>query len=268
MSILLSAYFPEGIVFAADRNATVVVQTGTQSHRWVEPTLTKVLSWPNHRAAVGYVGVAILAGLQMDEWLRVFIAGTRGFGNVDDLATELRDRVQADFRQDYGPGADLASLQLVLHLGGFADRKGTPVPVMCHVWNHGPIDPQTGHYPTATRDFQISEDFERDFRRYWPGHAYPEAARERLDELLSRQQFLWYNNGLNIGAFNVFKGFLWRSLNAIREAGFADQATGLAARAAYCKMAVEVFGAYYTHHYLPMNRGVGGGVDVVQLPWP
>ena len=166
MSILLSAYFPEGIIFSADKNATIILETSTRSHRWVEPTLTKVLSWPNQRAAVGYVGVANLAGLQMDEWLRVFIAGTRDFRSLDELATELRDRVQADFRNDHGPDADLACLQLVLHLGGFAQRNGTVVPVMYHVWNH------------------------------------------------------------------------WQSLNVVRSAGFTDQANGLEARAAYCKMAV------------------------------
>lgn len=268
MSILLSAYFPEGIVFVADKNATITLQEGTRSHRWVEPTLTKVLCWPNLRAAVGFVGIARLAGLQMDEWLRVFIAGTRDFQNLDQLATELRDRVQDDFRSDHGPDADFGSLQLVLHLGGFADRSGVAVPAMYHIWNHGPLDPRTGDYPMATRDFELSEDFERDFRHFWPGDCYPAQARARLAELLSRQQFLWYNNGLKIGAFNVFKEFLWQSLNKIRSAGFADQATGLEARAAYCKMAVEVFSSYYTHHYLPADRGVGGGVDVVQLAWP
>ena len=187
MSILLSGYYPEGIVFAADKNATVTVVSGTRVHRWVEPSLSKVLAWPGRRAAVGFVGVAFLAGLPMDEWLRVFVAGTRDFTDLSEVASELQVAVQRDFRAEFSASEDHTELQLILHLGGFIKQNGHHVPAMFHIWNHGPVDPKTGFYPTAERSFSLSEDFERSFRQHWPGDQYPREVRQRLAELLSRR---------------------------------------------------------------------------------
>jgi len=66
MSILLSGYYPEGIVFAADKNATITYVRSSGQKRHVEPTATKVLSWPYRKAVVGFVGLGTLVGLELD----------------------------------------------------------------------------------------------------------------------------------------------------------------------------------------------------------
>jgi hypothetical protein len=101
MSILLTAYYPEGIVFAADKNATIQYRV-----RYVSSTATKVLSWPRSRAAVGHVGLGGRADLELDEWMRIFIASTRDFDNIKDLANGLMECVQHDFQRDFPENSD------------------------------------------------------------------------------------------------------------------------------------------------------------------
>jgi hypothetical protein len=267
MSILLSGYFPEGIVFAADKNATITAITNLGQKRFVEPTATKVLSWPNSKANVGFVGLGQLTGLPMDEWMRIFIAGTRNFNNIDELAIKLHNDIQSDFDKEYSNQSNYNDLHLIIHLGGFGERKGIKVPVMYHIYNHEGLERKSGLYKSATSKFKLSEEFEKNFKEWWKNSNYPEQAQERLSSLVSRKKYMWFNNGANIGAFNVFKGVIWQSLNAIEEAGFAKHFSGIDARIAFCKMAVEVFGIYFTHHYFPDERYVGGGVDVVFIEW-
>jgi hypothetical protein len=264
MSILLSGYYPEGIVFAADKNATI--KYGSEK-RHVEPTATKVLSWPHRKAVVGFVGLGTLAGLNLDEWMRIFIAGNLDFEDFDSLAESLRRKIQQDFSEEYTTDTDVSDAHLVVHLGGFTRKENVPVPVMYHIWNHGDINPRTG-YPNAQRKFCLREDVEALFQE-WPNpEDYPVQVRQRLQGMIDERRYFWFNNGANIAAFNVFKDAIWQALHVIQDAGFRPKATGLGARVAFCKMAVEVFGSYFTHHYDPEERVVGGGVDVACIPWP
>jgi hypothetical protein len=268
MSILLSGYYPEGIVFAADKNATITYAGDSGMKRHVEPTATKVLSWPHHKAVVGFVGLGYLANLKLDEWMRIFIAGKQNFDDFDSLADKLLQAIQEDFNKDYPADQDVSDAHLIVHLGGFTIKRNIPVPVMYHIWNHGDIDPKTGEYPDAERIFKLSEDVEADFKK-WPNpEDYPERVRQRLQRMIDERRYLWFNNGANIGAFLIFRSFIWHALNQIQDAGFGPKFSGLGARVAFCKMAVEVFGSYFTHHYDPDERIVGGGVDVAFVPWP
>lgn len=267
MSILLSAYYPEGIVFAADKNATITNVALGRKH--VEPTATKVLAWPFQKAIVGYVGLGRLAGkLALDEWMRIFIAETRDFEDIDEVAHKLLERIQRDFDKDYPASTDVRKKHLIIHFGGFATRNGIQTPVMYHIWNHGDIDPQTG-YPHAERIFQISEDIERDFKAQPQPSNYPAGVRSWLQDKIDKGgEYHWYNNGANLAAFNTFKSVIWRSLRALQQAGFAPNSSGFDQRIAFCKMAVEVFGSFFTHYYPPEERIVGGGIDAVHIPWP
>lgn len=265
MSVLLSSYYPEGIVFAADKNATITNIPSGVKH--VEPTATKVLSWLFQKAIVGFVGLGRLAGITMDEWMRILIAETRELGDIDKVAHRLRDRIQEDFDKDYPAPADVRDKHLVIHLGGFATRSGIQTPVMYHIWNHGEIDPMTG-YPPAERKFRISEDIKRDFKVERKSSNYPTDVRDWLTSKIKAGEYHWYNNGANLAAFNTFKHVIWHSLRALQDAGFAPSASGLNQGIAFSNMAVEVFGSFFTHYFLPEDRAVGGGVDVAYIPWP
>ncbi|MHC4479002.1 MAG: hypothetical protein ACYTEL_25530 [Planctomycetota bacterium] len=268
MSILLSGYYPEGIVFTADKNACIEYETPQgEKRRYVESTATKVLAWPYSRAIVGFVGLGRLADYDMDEWMRVFIAGTRDFGNVDELAIELREQIQSDFNKDYRSITDISKCHLIIHLGGFAVRGAYATPVLYHIWNHGDIKPD-GSYPEAKRNFELREGIEAAFKGWPMPEDYPGRVRKRLESMVKEKRFLWFNNGANFTAFNIFKAAIWNALSVVQDEGFAPRFPGLGQRVAYCKMAVDVFGSFFTYHYGPDERVVGGGVDAAYVPWP
>ncbi len=217
---------------------------------------------------VGFVGLGMLASYTLDEWMRTFIAGAHDFDNFGVLAEELKAKIQADFDKDFPGNADVREAHLIIHLGGFVKKGDVFVPVMCHIWNHDGIDPKTGHYPPAERIFRLSEDIESNFKK-WPNpEDYPARIRQRLQRMIDERRYLWFNNGANLGAFLIFRDFIWQALHTIQDAGFGPTFTGLGARVAFCKMAVEVFGSYFTHHFDPEDRIVGGGVDIGSIPWP
>ncbi|MEJ2351153.1 MAG: hypothetical protein P8Y03_15320 [Anaerolineales bacterium] len=267
MSILLSAYYPEGIVYVADKNITATINTTSGIKKYVEPTGTKVLSWPNNRAVIGFVGLANLAGLTLEEYLRIFIASTRDFTDIDQLAHQLRDQIQIDFSKDFA-AQEVNEKQLIFHLGGFTKKENVCVPVLYHIWNYkGIVDPQTGKYPPGERIFQVNEDIETKFKDWPHPEDYPLRVRERLQNMVDQDRYLWFNNGYNLGAFNLFKDVVWQALCYLQKTPFALNISGINARVAFCRMAVELFGSYFTYHSYPEDRVVGGGSEAVFIPW-
>lgn len=270
MSILLSAYYPEGIVYVSDKNITLEMEATNGKKRYVEPTGTKVLSWPNNKAIIGYVGLASLASLTLEEYLRIFIAGTRDFSDIEQLANQLREQIQIDFSNDFATN-EVDDKQLIIHLGGFTKKENVYVPVLYHIWNYtGIIDPQTGQYPPGERVFKVGEDVEATFRGRPNPEDYPLKVRERLQNLVDNGNYLWFNNGYKLGAFNLFKDVLWQTLRILQNTPFAIDTSvpTINARVAFCRMAVELFGSYFTYHKYPEDRAVGGGSDAVYIPWP
>ena len=147
MSILLSAYYPEGIVYVADKNITSIITTKKGPKKFVESTGTKVLAWPNNKAVIGFVGLADLASLPMEEYLRIFIAGTREFVDFDQMAHQLCDQIQIDFANDFAT-QEVTDKQLIFHLGGFTKKQNVYVPVLYHIFNYtGGLNSTTGLYP-------------------------------------------------------------------------------------------------------------------------
>lgn len=266
MSILLSAYFPEGIVFAADKNVTLLYPGA----RDVEVGIaTKVIPWARRRAVVGFCGLGELASLSVDEWMRQFAGETRDFDDIATLAKQLRDRIQHDFDNTYPEETDIRKLGLIVHLGGFRYKKGIAAPAMFYISNVSGYD-KNGRYYNAVRHFDEPKDhFQRDMLK--GGITDPSGYRPRLEELYQDPRGLWwYNNGLYFPAFNVLKGALWGALTMIREKTaipFPKQPS-LEDRIAYCKIAVELFGSFFLHHFAPRLRRVGGGADAEWVPWP
>lgn len=263
---MLSAYHPEGIVFAADKHATV----HTTSERYTEPTATKVLAWPDKKAVVGYVGLGTLAGLDLDEWMRIFIAGHGDFDNLEELAEKLRVKIETDFQADYPQGSDVSKLQLIIHLGGFSQNEEAAVPVMYYIHNHSGIT-ENG-YTDGKRTFEKSDEVKKYFE-YWgpqraPNPHYPNDMQTLLLDIeRDGDIFLWFNNGANRVAFNLFKDAIWKILGALVQAGMLPR-SGIESRIAFANFVVDVFGSFYKHHYTPSRQAVGGGVDCVYVPWP
>src|ERR1700693_874814 len=121
MSILIVEFFPEGIVFAADRNVTVsrgAVQ-GQEQQR-------KVLKWPNQAAILGYVGLAAVGDETMEDWLWRFIGRHLTFTASSEVARDLKTELVRDI-----PARD-HDAQLPLHMATF--EPGRVVPVLPKCW--------------------------------------------------------------------------------------------------------------------------------------
>jgi len=265
MSILLSAYFPEGIVFAADKNLTLLYGIPGNLQQDVEVgATTKVIPWGHRKAVVGYCGIGQLVGLSMEEWLRQFAAKTRDFDDLDKIANQMRDEIQRDFDQDYPDGIDIDSTGLIVHLGGFRYESDIAVPSMYLISNVPGMD-LLGRYEKAVRNFQVSDELRtrvvnegaRGFRLW-------------LEKYYQEGKLIWFNNGLNFPAFNVLKEGLWQTLTALRNLPQMPlpQTPTLDDRVVYCKMAIELFDSFFRHHFLPSYRSVGGGADAEWVPWP
>lgn len=263
MSILLSAYFVEGIVFTADKNVTFT--TGTITDVEVG-RFTKVLAWPHRQALVGFCGLGELADLMLDEWLRIFIAGHRAFDHLDVIAEELRRTIEEDFRRDYPPGTTLKDDDgLIIHLGGFRLVSGYRVPAMYFIRNVYDHLTPTEHVEAR---FECSDDVEGQFQE-WGATDYPQRTRERLGEMFDqRGHFLWFNNGWRHDMFNVVKAHVWELLRTLRANGALPAQPSLENLEAYCRMAVQTYDVFMREHYVPQERYVGGGVDSVSIPWP
>jgi hypothetical protein len=266
VSILLSTYWEEGIVFSADRNATIVYQSGAQD---VEVDVaTKVFAWPRRKALVGVIGLGQLAGLHTDEWMRQFVAKTRDFDDIDELAQDLLGMLQSDFQFDYASAEDVSRKGMIVHLGGFADREGVPVPVMYLITNIPRMLTafKPYPYPDAEREF-VCSDLMNEYMSEW-GADYPQGVRSKIGQIVSRGDFLWFNNGLEYPTFNQFKSALWQVLSALRESRVLPTTPSLRDRASFSVMAVRTFGLFYEHHFPLHQRGVGVGADTVSMPWP
>lgn len=266
MSILLSTYWRDGIVFSADRNATVVYKTGPVVGQYVEVgSVTKVLPWPHRRALVGFIGLASLAGLRMDEWMRQFISASRDFESIDYVAEDLRGLLQADFDKDHPPGSDVRHAGAIVHLGGYKSQENTTVPVAYIITNIGGLLPR-GVYPDATRQFTVADQLPGVMEK-WKA-AYPSGVRDKIAAIEDRGDFLWWNNGYMYPAFNALKGSLWETLRVLRQEAMLPSTATMKDRVAFSEMAVRVFGLFFEHHFLPEQRAVGGGADTAWIPWP
>lgn len=242
MTILLSAYFPEGIIFSADRNLTKTYPDGQKEILY--SATEKVFQWENGQAVVGYTGIAKLAGKEMKQWIQDFIALNADFNDPDELAISMKNQIQADFENDYPFDTSVEKARLIIHLGAFRKENNFSVPALYHIRNVPGYD-KDGNYNQAEHVFKLNE--KDDVRVYFErsGTEYPEKVKEKLQkDLNDRNHFLWFNNGANFPWFNTFKESLWKALAIVRQ----PFPPTLNDRIAFCEMAVNLFGSYYEHY--------------------
>jgi hypothetical protein len=197
--------------------------------------------------------------------MRQFAALTRDFDDITALATQMKEAIQRDFDRDYPENANPSQAGLIVHLGGFRYEDGIAIPAMYYISNvPGYCD--CGRYSKATRRFNEPSD---EFRDNYVSTDAGEC-RQRLERLYREGGLIWFNNGLYFPIFNVFKEALWQALTALRDhrCDLLPETSTLADRVAYCKMAIELFGSFFRHHFMPSYRSVGGGADAEWVPWP
>lgn len=261
MSVLTIDLLPQGMIFAADKNVTI------QEFDPPDPGVPvrqgqilgqKVLKWPRNRALVGAVGRGNIGGQSTDAWLFDFMGDHVDFTNSESVVTELRDRLQAAVRT-LSPARGL-----IVEFGTFGNRDGVAVPEMWHVTNIHGLDQQTGRYIEVDNNFGMSEEVCGNHFRGIP----PREIRARLATLSHHRNPFWFHQGCELGIFNTLEAGLRAAFRTLEGGGLVHGPQSLSDWERHARMRILMYGAFFESFYEPWDRAVGGGADVVSIPWP
>jgi hypothetical protein len=267
MSILVVQALYEGLIFGADRNVTATSIKKTDDGKVVyvlrgQSQRQKVLRWPNYRAIIGYVGAATLRGIPTDEWIYDFIGRNLNFSDFKELAHHLRDEVQTQRIIDE---EDSKAEPLIIHLAGFEEREHIQVPVIWFITNSHRLDPN-GVYADIKKEFGVSEEL---WQERYILDSTPHTIRDFLGKRAKAYNPHWFHQGVDLVAFNTFDHFLRQSFRSLIESGLNRPfPTTLDEWGKHLSMSILTYGAYFQSFYDPSAQYVGGGVDIVSLPWP
>lgn len=268
MSVLTVLVVPPGLLMAADRNITLRVRSdvggGAQLEQVGYMQRPKVLEWPDGSAIVGYFGLARIAGQATDRWLYRYIGRNMPLDSIADAAQRLTADLNAEV-----PADDAGHEPLVIHLAGFDDIDGEPAPVVWFIHNTAGLTPQ-GRYIVGGR-FGCTEEL----RTAQP--ADPRFVGKSADEIRAElrarpwSQPFWFRQAADLGAVNALDEAVRLAMTAIvhtHPAQLHPVPQTLIDWSQHLKLAVLTFGAYFEAFYPPYEQVIGGGVDVVSIPWP
>jgi hypothetical protein len=252
MSIFVSEVLADGIVFAADKNITLT-RSGSST---VQDSGSKILRWPKRKALLGYVGCAQIGNQTMHDWLYDFIGAHIDFTEPEAVANDMRDRLQNEIG---GAG----SRGTIVQFATFVRRKGHIVPEFWHVTNiHGLAE--NGEYLPASDAFGATE-------RLLGVHlnqATPQNIRTVLRQCAEEFNPFWFHQGINLTVFNTLSGAVKQAFAALQKSGHLSPPQSLADWERHARMWVLIYGAYFEAFGEPGQRYVGGGADVLSIPWP
>jgi len=135
MTLVITELSSLGIAMAADTAITIPINPPNgQTYYRVLRGGVKLLPVPTLCAGISYWGLANLAGIPTDDWLREFL--TRNQGNINSLAglanqlqIELRQCIRAVNLQRFPNGS------FGVHLAGFVNSASGPLPAFYHIHN-------------------------------------------------------------------------------------------------------------------------------------
>jgi hypothetical protein len=259
MSIFVAEMLPDGIVFAADKNLTLpfVDRTGT-ALGGVQELGSKVLRWPRSTGLLGYVGLAEVGNQSMYDWLYDFIGDHIGFTDPAPVAASLRDRLQLQL----GPNAEATIVQFA----AYAIRDGCIIPEYWSITNV-PGQDDDGNYLPPSATFTASERL-LGVHLKDQGVKNPNGVRNYLRMRAEGFIPFWFHQGNNLHVFNTLEEAARLALRATRTKGLHQPPSSLAEWEQYAMFWVLTYGAYFDSFGGPGERFVGGGADVLSIPWP
>jgi hypothetical protein len=263
MSIFVCEVLADGIVFAADKNVTM---TKFDSHgnciATVQDLGSKILRWPKRKALVGYVGRAQVGDQTMLEWLYDFMGEHVAFTEPADVAKDMRDRLQ---RQLGGPGADRS----IVEFATFAEKEGYVVPEFWHITNvHGLT--ATGYQPASDTFIAAEQLLGVHLNNVQMNNVQisPANIRDYLQACASQFRPLWFHQGFGLPVFNTVSEAVRQAFAVLQNSGQLSPPQTLDDWERHARMWVLNYGAYFEAFGAPGEKYVGGGADVLSIPWP
>jgi len=257
MSIFVAELLPDGIVFAADKNLTLTfVDPAGAQLGGVQEIGSKVLRWPHAKGLLGYVGLADVGSQSMHDWLYDFIGDHIGFTDPAPVAADLRNRLQSEIGH-----ADRAIVQF----GAYAMRQGCIIPEYWSITNVPGLD-QDGYLPPS--DTFIASERLSGVHLRDEGVTSAHEVREHLRKRAEKFNPFWFHQGFDLGILNTISEAVRQALQAIQAGGLRRTPSTRAEWEQYAKFWVLTYGAYFDSFGAPGERYVGGGADVLSIPWP
>ena len=261
VSILVTHLVPQGLIFAADRNITTsisappVVRVGQKQR-------PKVLKWPNADVIVVYVGAGAIGGVATDTWLYDFIGRNLQFADLDHLADNLTD----DLNHALASGELDADDSLILHLGGFEEVDSEWTPRIWHIHDTDGLEDDGSYVPGST--FIRSEEIAQP---YYFGTDSGSQIHAKVAASVASGGLFSFRQGFDLLSFNpidkALRGAMFEITRTHPSKPHPIPST-LEDWEKHVRLAVLGYGAYFAAFYEPFEQYVGGGVDVVSVPWP
>jgi hypothetical protein len=249
------------MIFAADRNITTSISLPPVRYEG-QIQRPKVLKWPNADVIVVYVGAGAIGGQPTDEWLYAFIGRNLHFADLDGLSKALTD----DLNAALASGALDTKDSLILHLGGFEEVTGEWTPRIWFIHDTAGLRQDGSYIPgsTFTRSEEISQPV-------YFGTDNGNQIHAKVTAAVAAGGLFSFRQGFHLASFNPIDEALRAAMFAITRT-HPNQPhpipTTLHEWEKHVKLAVLGYGAYFSAFYLPFQQYVGGGADVVSVPWP
>jgi hypothetical protein len=253
VTVLVVELHRQGILIGADRNITSEDAEGNVLGQLERRA--KVLAWPDGRVIAEAAGLATVNGAWMDEWLADFALRHPETADSHAIARALRDELQEAIPPDVR-----AEKGIVIHLDAFEKRDGYWVPFVHYVHNVKNIKYE------AQLDFVAREEVYFGPDRY--GGVPSKEMRDRVGQRSDQLEPFWFHQTGRLPNFNMLLGFLNAAIQVIVSEKLQPYPHTIEERADHLRMKILTYGAYHEAFDPPHHQFVGGGVDVVALPWP
>lgn len=208
MTLLVSLYTSQGIVFAADSAITRDGRRGIERLPKQEKFL-KTSRVGVSGGLVGYFGLAEVGAEPMSVWLRRVLDRWNGSLSVGDLGNYLCDALN-----EAVPDAHRHGVPSGFHIGAFETRAGSPVPVFRYVWNYRDLDEETGVY-SGFSDYQSDEHFPRGQAAF--ADLSPARMRQGLRAWETTEGVpFWFRNGELAFSAQAWHGLTWAIRQVVR----------------------------------------------------
>jgi hypothetical protein len=261
MSILLIEVLPQGMIFAADRNVTVDWEGSNKGETVLyraQEIGSKIVRWPHSRALIGAAGLGEIGGQSTYDWLYDFVGDHVDFTEPAAVAMDLRDRLQDEVGNLNPPEG------LIVEFGCFAKHDAVTVPEMWHVSNIHGMNKETGDYDPPTNRFGVSERI----LGYHFKDIQPRDLRAVLKRLADEHNPFWFHQGINLTVFNTLEQEVKKAFRVLQRLGKLEPPHSLQEWERHARMWVLIYGAYFEAFGEPGEKFVGGGADVLSIPWP
>lgn len=182
--------------------------------------------------------------------------------NLDQIAEALRDEIQEQRKQD-DLGREDGPRDQIISLAGFKQRDDITVPEVYYISNCWTLD--RGEYKQVTSDFGCSDEV----RIKFDAAKIPAAKiRDCLAKMAQRNSPFGFQHSVGLEDFVIIDQSLKATLDVLAKRNNLPHPANLEQWTSQARMSVLVYSAFWQRFYPSNNQLVGGGADVLSLPWP